>query len=183
VEHPSTGQSELASLYFERAAPSLCRIVRPLRRLRRNDKEFRFTGRRNGFEAMGFFVFDSVDAEVIVVHEGEAAVGETREAFEFIAIQPLLHEIDFSAATNLIGTKLTDDDIVKATPIGKKLKVDLVKKGLNRDKFEGLACLADGSFALVNDDDFGIDGIEDKETHRLKAVPSPRKAEFFIVSP
>lgn len=94
-----------------------------------------------------------------------------------------IYELDFSKATNLIGTKLTDDDIVKATPITKKLKVDLVKKGLNRDKFEGLACLADGSFALVNDDDFGIDGVEDKATHRLKAIPSQRKPEFFIVSP
>ena len=80
-----------------------------------------------------------------------------------------LYEVDLASATNIYGsawdepatqpsleeTTLADTAIV---PLAKKLRFDSADFPAVPGKIEGVALLADGALALINDDDFGIAG-------------------------
>lgn len=80
-----------------------------------------------------------------------------------------LYEVDLAGATNILDSKWDDPanrptleqtslDKAAITPVTKKLFFTTDDhKGLPA-KLEGMARLGDGSWALTNDDDFGIDG-------------------------
>ena len=80
-----------------------------------------------------------------------------------------LQEIDLAGAQNILGSKWDDMATRPSleataakdtgiTPVKKTLRFDTSDwKGIG-PKIEGLARLGDGSTALINDDDFGIDG-------------------------
>lgn len=80
-----------------------------------------------------------------------------------------LYEVDVSSATNIHGTPW-DDVKTRPTleqvelreamiePMSKKLRFDSADFASVAAKTEGLALLADGAIALINDDDFGISG-------------------------
>ncbi len=80
-----------------------------------------------------------------------------------------LYEVDVSSATNIHGTPWDDvktrptleqvelhDAMIE--PMIKKLRFDSADYASVAAKTEGLALLADGAIALINDDDFGISG-------------------------
>jgi hypothetical protein len=84
-----------------------------------------------------------------------------------------LYEIDLARATNILGGKWDDAATkpsleqtaaavagIKTTPKSLFFSTD-DHKGLP-DKIEGIAHLGDGSLALINDDDFGIEGARTK---------------------
>jgi hypothetical protein len=82
-----------------------------------------------------------------------------------------LYQIDLAAATNILGTPWDDIqteptleqiDVAEAviTPASKKLRFDSADFPSMVGKTEGLAMLDDGAIALINDDDFGINGAQ-----------------------
>lgn len=81
-----------------------------------------------------------------------------------------LYEIDLSKATNIHGTpwddprtepsleQVTHLDDARIAPVSKSLLFDSADFPKIAGKTEGIAALADGTLALINDDDFGIGG-------------------------
>jgi hypothetical protein len=95
------------------------------------------------------------------------AVGHDRIiVLERIAKTTKLYEVDLNGATNILNGAYDDVETVPSLeakaigtiPVRKALRFNTDDhKGLPA-KIEGLARLGDGSTALINDDDFGIDG-------------------------
>ena len=80
-----------------------------------------------------------------------------------------LYEVALDGATNVLGTawdaaattpslEATPVDRSKIVPLAKVLKFTTDQHKNFPDKIEGLARLGDGSTAMINDDDFGIEG-------------------------
>lgn len=81
-----------------------------------------------------------------------------------------LYEIELSKATNIYGTPWDDArtdpsleqlahlDDARIVPVSKSLLFDSADFPKIAGKTEGIAVLADGTLALINDDDFGIGG-------------------------
>lgn len=80
-----------------------------------------------------------------------------------------LYEIELSGATNIAGSRWDDIatrptleqiDVAAAEikPVKKTLRVDTFEFPQVVGKTEGMAVLGDGTLAIVNDDDFGING-------------------------
>ena len=90
-----------------------------------------------------------------------------------------LYEVDFSSATNLL-THQTAEGAVKNAE-----SKEIVQFGSeitkNFEKLEGLSVLRDGSFCILNDNDFNSDALLDK----LQGKPTATlvKNHFFIVNP
>jgi hypothetical protein len=80
-----------------------------------------------------------------------------------------LYEIDLTGATNINGTPWDDPRTAPSleqaqlsdamiTPVTKTLRFDTADAPKIPGKIEGVALLPDGALALINDDDFGIEG-------------------------
>lgn len=92
-----------------------------------------------------------------------------------------IYRADFSAATNLLGTEHSDN-LEKLTlaqikekgivPAGKELIVDVAKLGYPHEKLEGLAVVDKQTIAVVNDNDFGVDGYDDQGQLKVNGNPS-----------
>lgn len=78
----------------------------------------------------------------------------------------LIYKVDLSKATNLVTSPLEHDPetysqndlLAKVTPVAKTLAVNLVKVGYSEfEKIEGLTIINDGTLAIINDNDFGVE--------------------------
>jgi len=92
---------------------------------------------------------------------------------ERIAKTTKLYKVDLAGATNILGSKwdseATKPTLAQAkageagiTPVKKKLFFTTDDHKGIPSKLEGIAFLGDGSIALINDDDFGIEGASTK---------------------
>ena len=120
----------------------------------------------------------------IYVLERDSAIGPTSQKYVF--------RIDLAAATNIHGmvepmpfesldeTQLLEQSI---TPVMKELVIDLAAAGYDfADKPEGLARLNEDTFAVLNDNDFGLLGSFDPATGLLDDNPNPQTPVLGIVS-
>jgi hypothetical protein len=121
------------------------------------------------------------EAEYLYPLEGDSAdkIGDMQmlNAKQFLVIQQngevgpqsvhLVYKVDLSKATNVLSLKLSKPPELtsdRAFPRGfkyatKSIALDLVKEGYSDfEKVEGLAVLDDSTVAVVNDNDFGVDG-------------------------
>lgn len=119
----------------------------------------------------------------ILVIERDGSVGP--ETFK------RLYEVDFTDATD-IGRVRGGDSLESFTEeeweqhkirAGKKRLVkEFAKLGFDRvEKAEGLTVLPDGRFAIVNDNDFGLDGTVDTNTATVPFKDEP--SEIFLIDP
>jgi 3-phytase len=89
-----------------------------------------------------------------------------------------LFEVDFSNATNLL-TAINSDSVVMNAESKEIVQIgNQVTK--NFEKLEGLSVLPNGSFCILNDNDFNADALLSK-LHR-KPVPALVNNHFFIVN-
>lgn len=105
-------------------------------------------------------------------------------------------EIDLAGATNL-GTlpdsitgpggtleRMTAAELAAAgiVPVSKTLVVDLVASGYQiNDKVEGLARISATQIAVINDDDFRIEGTFDTATGLLTPNPAPQEPVLWLL--
>ena len=112
-------------------------------------------------------VVDKIGDAVFNPATGTIFVVERDSEFESTAIKPIF-EIDLSGATDVLGMtfgtkqleQLTPDDLVAMgiLPAAKVKVANPPSLGYTpSDKIEGLTLLSDGSLALLNDNDFGIE--------------------------
>ena len=136
----------------------------------------------NGSDKIGDAVA-SPDGSIYVL-ERDSAIGTGSQKFVF--------RIDLATATNIHGmeeptpfesldeTQLLEQGI---TPVIKELVIDLAAAGYDfADKPEGLARLNDGTFAVLNDNDFGLLGSFDPATGLLDDNPNPQTPVLGIIS-
>ncbi|MCA9286738.1 MAG: choice-of-anchor I family protein, partial [Phycisphaerales bacterium] len=134
--------------------------------------------------------------DAVSLRPGEFLVIERDSAFGPTAKKKIFH-IDLRHATNLLdldqaivgpgGTlegmsaeQLADAGIV---PVSKEVYVDLAAIGFSSvDKAEGLALLHGGLLAVVNDNDFQLEGTFDPDTGLLTPNPSPQPALFGLIT-
>ncbi|MDC0761102.1 esterase-like activity of phytase family protein [Brevibacillus sp. AG] len=93
-----------------------------------------------------------------------------------------IYKADFSKATNLLGTSTSEQDFEKLTvaqvkekgivPISKELLVDVAKLNYPHEKLEGLAIVDKNTIAIVNDNDFGVDGYDEKGKIKINSNPT-----------
>jgi phosphodiesterase/alkaline phosphatase D-like protein len=115
-------------------------------------------------DKMGDAAYDARTGRIYTI-ERDSEKGVTGKKFVF--------EMDFTGATNLLAAgapaplpgktleQHTPDDLAKAgiKPVYKRKVLNLPSLGyLPSDKPEGLALLPDGSLAVLNDNDFGLEG-------------------------
>jgi|GEM_PF-116254 len=110
-------------------------------------------------DKIGDAVFDPETGNIFVV-ERDSGIGET-------SVKPI-YEIDISKATDVLGFDFGDETLEQQTPdsledlgIVTAFKVEVTNPSslgyTPSDKIEGLALLPDGSLAVLNDNDFGIE--------------------------
>lgn len=98
-----------------------------------------------------------------------------------------LYEVDLKGATNILGTKwdeaATKPSLEQTAPAKAGIKTTVKKLFFTTDdhkglpgKLEGIAHLGDGSLALINDDDFGIDGA----TTKIVVIKGSGKQAFAV---
>lgn len=120
------------------------------------------------------------EAEYLYPVEGESAdkIGDMQMINEkqFLVIQQngevgpgsvhVVYKVDLSKATNILSLKLkkppeamSSREVRSLKFVEKSVAVDLVKEGYSDfEKVEGLAILDPNTIAVINDNDFGIDG-------------------------
>ncbi|MCZ8518077.1 MULTISPECIES: esterase-like activity of phytase family protein [Paenibacillus] len=92
-----------------------------------------------------------------------------------------IYRADFSKATNLLGSphsgkleamslsEIREQGIV---PVSKELIADVAKLGYPFEKLEGLAVVNKNTLAVVNDNDFGVDGYDEQGALKVKEAPT-----------
>ncbi|WP_259618850.1 esterase-like activity of phytase family protein [Paenibacillus doosanensis] len=92
-----------------------------------------------------------------------------------------IYKADFSKATNLLGTADSEQaealsiEQLKAkgiAPVSKELVVDVAKLGYPHEKLEGLAVVNEHTIAVVNDNDFGVDGYDEQGQLQVNQNPT-----------
>ena len=120
----------------------------------------------------------------IYVLERDSAIGPDSQKYVF--------HIDLASATNIHGMdepmpfeSLDESQLLEQgiTPVMKTLVINLAAAGYNfADKPEGLALLNEDTFAVLNDNDFGLVGSFDLATGLLDDNPSPQTPVLGIVT-
>ena len=136
----------------------------------------------NGSDKIGDAVA-SPDGGIYVL-ERDSAIGPGSQKYVF--------RIDLAAATNIHGMaepvpfeSLDEGQLLEQniTPVLKELVIDLAAAGYDfADKPEGLARLNEDTFAVLNDNDFGLLGSFDPATGLLDDNPNPQVPVLGIVS-
>ncbi|GAA4862501.1 hypothetical protein GCM10023310_47360 [Paenibacillus vulneris] len=116
----------------------------------------------------------ALSSDVVLVDERDKNAGEEAQLKR-------IYRADFSKATNLLGTEASND-LEKLTiaqlkekgivPVTKELVVDVAKLGYPHEKLEGLTVIDKNTIAVVNDNDFGVDGYDDQGKLKLNQNPS-----------
>ncbi len=124
------------------------------------------TFRSSNVDKMGDAVYDSETGKFYVIERDSGADPANKK---------FIYEIDFKGATNILGMNImgmtgktleqhTPDELAALNihPVYKHKVLNLPSLGyLPSDKPEGLALLPDGSLAVLNDNDFGLEpGLE-----------------------
>lgn len=125
----------------------------------------------------GDFVLDnSAKPSDVKVSEMQAVGDDELVVLERLSKTTKLYRVSLKAATNILGTAWDKSDtkptLEQTTPTGLQDKgIAPVAKALFFDSYkfpempsevEGLAFLEDGSFVLINDNDYGLDGAATK---------------------
>lgn len=121
----------------------------------------------------------ALTADVLLVDERDKNVGKEAQLKR-------IYKSDFAKATNILGTT-TSDNLESLSvsqlkekgivPISKELVVDMTKLGYPYEKMEGIAAIDNQRIAIVNDNDFGVDGYNEKGELQLNATPS----ELYVI--
>lgn len=116
----------------------------------------------------------ALSSDVVLVDERDKNAGEEAQLKR-------IYRADFSKATNLLGSEASKD-LEKLTaaelkekgivPVAKEMVVDVAKLGYPHEKLEGLAVVGKNTIAVVNDNDFGIDGYDDQGKLKLNQNPT-----------
>ena len=136
----------------------------------------------NGSDKIGDAV--AVAEDEFLVIERDSRVGPNSEK--------KIYRIDTRNATNIHGMteetpleSLTIGELLGRgiTPVTKGLAIDLVEAGYDfADKPEGLALIGENTFAILNDNDFGLAGGFDLTTGLLDDNPNAQDAVLGIIS-
>lgn len=117
----------------------------------------------------------ALNSDVLLVDERDKNAGDEAQIKR-------IYKADFSKATNLLGTETSEKNWEKLTvaqvkeqgivPVTKELVVDVAKLGYPHEKLEGLAVVDLHTIAIVNDNDFGVDGYDDQGKLKVNQKPS-----------
>jgi len=117
----------------------------------------------------------ALSADVLLVDERDKNAGKEAQLKR-------IYRADFSKATNILGTDLSDKELEKLTaaqlkdkgivPVAKELIVDVAKLGYPHEKLEGLTVVDPTTIAVVNDNDFGVDGYDEQGKLQLNQNPT-----------
>lgn len=121
----------------------------------------------------------ALDTNVLLVDERDKNVGKDAQLKR-------IYKADFSKATNVLGTAVSDSlESLSVSqlkekgivPVAKEMIVDMTKLGYPYEKMEGITAIGKDRIAIVNDNDFGVDGYNDKGELQLMETPS----EMYVV--
>ncbi|PYI50721.1 esterase-like activity of phytase family protein [Paenibacillus flagellatus] len=99
-----------------------------------------------------------------------------------------LYRVDLTKATNVLGQLFGGKELEALTPAelrergvvpaAKELVADVAKLGYPHEKLEGIAPIDRNRIAIVNDNDFGVDGYGDDGKLKVNAAA---KTQLFVV--
>jgi Ca2+-binding RTX toxin-like protein len=139
-----------------------------------------------GVDKIGDAVYKG-DGKFLVIERDSGTTADSKK---------IIFEIDFSGATNILGTDLakatgsnalegmTADDLTEmgVQAVHKTKVLNLPSIGyVAGDKTEGLALLPDGSLAVINDNDFGLLAEEIPGDGSVPVNPSPTQTVLGII--
>ncbi|WP_429313822.1 esterase-like activity of phytase family protein [Paenibacillus mucilaginosus] len=129
---------------------------------------------------------DVVISDLSALSEGVLLVDERDKNAGAEAQIKRIYRADFSQATNLLGTehseKLEAMSIAEIrekgiVPVAKELIADVAQLGYPYEKLEGLAVVDKHTLAIVNDNDFGVDGYDAQGKLQVKELPT----ELYLI--
>ena len=143
--------------------------------------QYLYTLEGNGSDKIGDAV--ALNGNNILVIERDSAIGPGSKKKIF--------QIDMTVATNVHGLtgdtaleSLTESELadIGVVPVTKTLVVDLAGTGYDfADKPEGLALIDENTLAVLNDNDFGLEGGFDPATGLLNDNPNPQSPILGLI--
>lgn len=126
--------------------------------------------------------------DAISIGRGEFLVLEAGQKTKKKSATKRIYKISLAGATNVNATPALETLSSQAltaqniTPAGKKLFLDLSGPEFPKlDKLEGLALVDATQVALVNDNDFGLDGECDLKSGMISESKNPENSLFMLV--